>query len=59
MKKSVNKTVIYMQDYKSKKNAINQNRIDDISLLINEVVQDEEENLGMIFDKLFRKDKEE
>ncbi|WP_341875938.1 hypothetical protein [Defluviitalea saccharophila] len=58
MKKSENKTVISIQDYKSKKNTINQNRVDDISLIINEVVQEEEENLEKFFDKLFKKDKE-
>ena len=39
--KNENKTVISIQDYKSKK-IINQNRVDDISLIINEVVQEEE-----------------
>jgi len=58
MKKNENKTVISIQDYKSKKNTINQNRVDDISLIINEVVQEEEENLEKFFDKLFKKDKE-
>lgn len=58
MKKRENKTVISIQDYKSKKNTINQNRVDDISLIINEVVQEEEENLEKFFDKLFKKDKE-
>lgn len=58
MKKRENKTVISIQDYKSKKNTINQNRVDDISLIINEVAQEEEENLEKFFDKLFKKDKE-
>lgn len=58
MKKRENKTVISIQDYKSKKNTINQNRVDDISIIINEVVQEEEENLEKFFDKLFKKDKE-
>ena len=58
MKKNENKTVISIQDYKNKKNTINQNRVDDISLIINEVVQEEEENLEKFFDKLFKKDKE-
>ena len=58
MKKRENKTVISIQDYKSKKNTIKQNRVDDISLIINEVVQEEEENLEKFFDKLFKKDKE-
>ncbi len=58
MKKRENKTVISIQDYKSKKNTINQNGVDDISLIINEVVQEEEENLEKFFDKLFKKDKE-
>ena len=57
MKKRENKTVISIQDYKSKKNTINQNGVDDISLIINEVVQEEEENLEKFFDKLFKKDK--
>ena len=58
MKKRENKTVISIQDYKSKKNTINQNRVDGISIIINEVVQEEEENLEKFFDKLFKKDKE-
>ena len=58
MKKRENKTVISIQDYKSKKNTINQNRVDDISIIINEVVQEEEENFEKFFDKLFKKDKE-
>ena len=57
MKKRENKTVISIQDYKSKKNTIKQNRVDDISLIINEVVQEEEENLEKFFDKLFKKDR--
>lgn len=53
MNKGENKTIISVQDYIRKKNIINPNRKDDISLIIKEVVQEEEENLDKFFDKLF------